>query len=447
MALSGVQIFKLLPKTNCKKCGHPTCLAFAMKLAQRQASVDACPDMSVEARQTLGAAAEPPVRSVTFGVGQYVCTMGEETVLFRHEKKFVRQTVLAVRIADSQSDEVLRSTIAAVRDSEIERIGQKLRIDALYIDNASGDCERYQQVVRMVIETAPHVPLMLAVADPVVADAALKLTGEARPLLCGITADNIEMMAPLALAYKVPVCVRADGLESLSGLTEKMKCLGVADIVMDSGVRTAAEILRDNTLVRRAAIKKNFRPLGFPLLTFAAREDGMLEALVAMLGIAKYSSAVVLGSVAQWRSLALFTYRQNIYTDPQVPMQVEQKIYKVGEPGPESPVIITTNFSLTYFIVAGEIENSRIPVWLAVMDCEGMSVLTAWAAGKFTAAKIAQFLKESGIEDQLTRKELVLPGYVAILSGALEDKLGDWAVTVGPREANQLPAFLKAHNK
>lgn len=446
MALTGVQIFKLLPKTNCKKCGHPTCLAFAMKLAQRQASVDACPDMSEESRQTLGAAAEPPVKTVTFGTGAYACTMGEETVLFRHEKKFVRPTVIAVRIADTMPDAEIEKTLTGVAESEIDRIGQKLRIDAIFVENASTDCERFQKVLGMITAKTPEAPLILSVQDPVVADAALKLVGDKKPLLYGITAANAELMAPVATSWKVPAGVVAAGLASLSELTEKVKCLGISEMVIDTGARSATEILRDNTLIRRAAIKKNFKPLGFPVITFAGRDDAMIEALVAMLGIAKYSSIVVLSGVEQWRDLALFTFRQNIYTDPQVPMQVEQKIYKVGEPTPESPVIITTNFSLTYFIVAGEIENCRVPVWLAVMDCEGMSVLTAWAAGKFTPIKIAQFIRESGIEEQLTRKELVIPGYLAILSGALEEKLPGWTITVGPREANALPTFLKNRN-
>ncbi len=446
MALTGVQIFKLLPKTNCKKCGHPTCLAFAMKLAQRQATVDACPDMSEDASQTLGAAAEPPVRTVVFGTGAYACTMGEETVLFRHEKKFVRPTVIAVRIADTESDSEIEATLRAVADSEIDRIGQKLRIDAMFVENSSGNSERYQQVLGMINASAPEVPLILGVHDPVTAGAALKQVGDRKPLLYGITSSNAERMAPVAALWKVPVGVAGRGLAALSELTQKVKSLGISDMVIDSGVRSAAGILRDNTLIRRAAIRKNIKSLGFPVITFAGRDDAMLEVLAAMLGIAKYSAVVVLSSVEQWRNLALFTFRQNIYTDPQVPMQVEQKIYTIGEPTPESPVIITTNFSLTYFIVAGEIENCRVPAWLAVMDCEGMSVLTAWAAGKFTPVKIAQFIQGSGIEERLTRKELVIPGYVAILSGALEEKLPGWTITVGPREANALPAFLKNRN-
>ena len=251
-------------------------------------------------------------------------------------------------------------------------------------------------------------------------------------------------MAGIAKTYKATLGVMANGLDELSNLTEKIKSLGVEDMVIDSGARKAKEILEHNTLIRRAAIKKNFKPLGYPVITFAQREDSLVESLIAAIGVAKYSSIVVLSSIEKWKNLALFTLRQNIYTDPQVPMQVEQKIYKIGEPNPESPFLITTNFSLTYFIVSGEIENSKVPGYLAVMDCEGLSVLTAWAAGKFTASKIAQFIKESGVENNIKHRELIIPGYVAILSGAIEDKLEGWKITVGPREANGLPAFLKS---
>jgi acetyl-CoA decarbonylase/synthase complex subunit gamma len=216
------------------------------------------------------------------------------------------------------------------------------------------------------------------------------------------------------------------------------------DLVLDSGARKAGEIIEHNTLIRRAALKKSFKPLGYPVITFAQRDDNFLESLIATLGIAKYSSIVVLSSIEKWKTLALFTARQNIYTDPQVPMQVKQDVYKLGEPSEDSPLLITTNFSLTYFIVSGEVESSRVPTRLAVMDCEGLSVLTAWAAGKFTATKIAQFIKESGVENDIKHKELIIPGYVAILSGAIEDKLEGWKVTVGPREANAIPAFLKS---
>jgi acetyl-CoA decarbonylase/synthase, CODH/ACS complex subunit gamma len=447
MALSGIEIFKLLPKSNCKKCGHPTCLAFAMKLAQRQASIDLCPDVSEESRRVLGDAAAPPVRPMAFGAGEGMIKMGEETVLFRHEKKFVNPCVFAIEVKDTMPEAEANRLVEEVISSAIDRVGQTLRIDALLLSNSSNDAARYEVLVKMVAAKAPDVPLILSTRIPAAAEAALKIAAGKKPVLYGADEANAEAMAALAKEYKVILGVVAKGPAALSVLTEKIKSLGVEDMVIDPAARTAAEILESNVLIRRSAVKKNFKPLGYPIITFAQRDDSMFEALIATLGIAKYASIIVLSSAERWKNIALFALRQNIYTDPQVPMQVEQKIYNVGEPAAASPLIVTTNFSLTYFIVAGEIENSRVASRLAIMDCEGMSVLTAWAAGKFTAAKIAQFILDSGVGDQMPEKELIIPGYVAVLSGALEEKLPGWKITVGPREANSLPAFLKARSK
>jgi acetyl-CoA decarbonylase/synthase complex subunit gamma len=443
MALSGVEIFKLLPKTNCKKCGHPTCLAFAMKLAQRQASLESCPDVSEEAKKILGEASAPPVRPTTFGAGDKAVKMGEETVLFRHDKKFVNPCALAVEIKDTLSDDEIAKTAEQVVNSEIDRVGQKLRIDAIVLTNASGDAAKLEAAAKTVAAKAPAVPVIISTGDSQAAEAATKVFAGKRPILYGANASNLDAMANIAKTNKAILGIAASGLEELTDLTEKAKALGVEDMVIDSGARKAKDILEHNTLIRRAAVKKNFKPLGFPIINFMQREDSLHEALVAVTGVTKYASIVVVSSIEKWKNLALFTLRQNIYTDPQVPMQVEQKIYNIGEPKAESPLFITTNFSLTYFIVSGEIENSKVASRLAVMDCEGLSVLTAWAAGKFTASKIAQFIQESGVEKDIAHKELIIPGYVAILSGSIEDKLPGWKITVGPREANALPAFLK----
>ncbi len=443
MALSGVEIFKLLPKTNCKKCGHPTCLAFAMKLAQRQATLESCPDVSEEAKKILGEASAPPVRPMTLGSGDKAVKMGEETVLFRHDKKFVNPCAFAVEIKDILSEADITAICEQVVKSEIDRVGQKLRIDAIAITNASGDAGKLEAAAKAVAAKAAGVPVIINTQNPQAAEAAVKVFADKRPMLYGANSANAEAMANIAKANTAILGVSANGLDELSALTEKIKASGVEDMVIDSGAKKAKEIIENNTLIRRAAIKKNFKPLGFPIINFIQREDSLHEALLAVIGVTKYASIVVLSSVEKWKNLALFTLRQNIYTDPQVPMQVEQKIYSIGDPKPESPLFVTTNFSLTYFIVSGEIENSKVASRLAVMDCEGLSVLTAWAAGKFTASKIAQFITESGVEQDIATKELIIPGYVAILSGSIEDKLPGWKITVGPREANAIPAFLK----
>jgi acetyl-CoA decarbonylase/synthase complex subunit gamma len=444
MALSGVEIFKLLPKTNCKKCGHPTCLAFAMKLAQRQATLDLCPDVSEESKRVLGDASAPPVRPITIGAGDKAVKMGEETVLFRHDKKFVNPSVFAIEVKDTQPEADIASVCGQVVNSEMDRVGQKLRIDAIVITNESGDVARFEAAAKTVASKAAGVPVIINTTNPQAAEAAVKLFADKKPVIFGANASNVEEMAKVAKNSKASLGIAATNLDELAVLTEKVKSLGVEDIVIDSGAKKAKEIIENNTLIRRAAIKKNFKPLGYPVINFIQREDSMHEALLAVVCVAKYSSIIVLSSIEKWKNLALFTLRQNIYTDPQVPMQVEQKIYTIGDISPESPLFITTNFSLTYFIVSGEIENSKVPSRLAVMDSEGLSVLTAWAAGKFTAGKIAQFITESGIEKEVANKELIIPGYVAILSGSLEEKLPGWKITVGPREANAIPTFLKS---
>lgn len=444
MALTGIEIFKLLPKTNCKKCGHPTCLAFAMKLSQRQATIELCPFISEESKQKLGDASAPPIKPIEFGTGEKTLKLGEETVLFRHEKKFFNPCVLAVKIKDTLSESDIKKKIKEMLESEIERVGQKLRIEAIALINESGDKANFESAAKLISQNALDIPVIISTTDPLCAAAAIKFFSGKKPIIHGANSENAEAMANIAKKENAILGVTANSLEELASLTEKIKSLGIENIVIDPNAKKAKDILGKNTLIRRAAIKKNFKPLGYPVINFIQKDNSLEETLMAVIGITKYSSIIVLSSIEKWKNLVLFTLRQNIYTDPQIPMQVEQKIYKVGEPNPESPLAITTNFSLTYFIVSGEIENSRVPCWLAVMDCEGLSVLTAWAAGKFTAPKIAQFLKDSGIENMIKHKELIIPGYVSILSGALEEKLEGWKVIVGPRESNGIPAFLKA---
>jgi acetyl-CoA decarbonylase/synthase complex subunit gamma len=369
--------------------------------------------------------------------------MGGETVMFRHDKKFFNPCALAVNIADTLTDDELSARALEIVNSEIERVGQKLSVDAVSIECVSNDSSKYEAAVKLVSEKAPDKAIILNCKDAALIEPAVKAIADRKPLIYCATDDNAEAMAGIAKTNSVPLAVCAEGPESLSSLTEKVQGLGVEDLVLDSYAKNAKDILENNTQIRRSALKKGLKSLGYPVINYVMRDDTLLEAGIASIAIAKYASIVVISSIEKWKNLALFSLRQNIYTDPQVPMQVEQKIYNIGEAGADSPLMITTNFSLTYFIVSGEIENSKVPSRLAVMDCEGLSVLTAWAAGKFIASKIANFIKESGVESQVSHKELIIPGQVAILSGALEDKLEGWKVTVGPREANSLPTFLK----
>ncbi len=440
MAITGIEIFKLLPKTNCKKCGFPTCLAFAMKVAQGQANIEQCPEASEEVKAKLKEASTPPIRGVVFGPENKSIKVGEEQCLFRHEKKFFNPAVLALKIKDV--DKNIEEKLKAVLNSQIERVGEILKIDAIFLENESNEPSRFKEAAEKIINKA-QIPIILGTFNPYSADLVLKDFSNIRPILYGASELNIDEMVSIAKKYNVPLTVTAKGIEKVIPMVEKLQNLGFEEILIDTQPDTAIELLTDNTLIRRAALKKRIKSMGYPVFTLLREKDPFYETVLASLAILKYSSIVVLNEITGWKNLVLFTLRQNIYSDPQVPMQVKQDIYKVGEPDENSPIIVTTNFALTYFLVKGEIENSKIPTWLAIMDCDGLSVLTAWAAGKFSATKIAEFIKESGIEEKLNHKELIIPGYVAMLKAAIEDKLPGWKVVVGTKEASGIPAFLR----
>ncbi len=443
MALTGLQIYKLLPKTNCKECGFPTCLAFAMKLAQKGAELDKCPEVSDEAKVALEAAAAPPIKLVAVGSGERSFEVGNETVMFRHEKTFVHPAGLVVRVADN--DPALADTAAAVAAYEVERVGLTFALDGIAVDNVSGDAATFAAAVTTVRGKAAGVPLVLMSAAAAAMEAALTVAGAERPLIHAATAADWQAMAELARKHSCPLVIRGEAgdLSALAELSDNVRGAGVEDLVLDPGAGEPAATLAAFTQLRRLALKKNFRTLGFPIIAFVGAGSVPEQAAAASAAIAKYAGVVVLDGFDPALVYTLITLRLNIYTDPQKPIQMEPKLYEIGTPTPDSPLFITTNFSLTYFTVAGEIEASGVPVWLLVADADGMSVLTAWAAGKFDAEKVAKTVTTSGIADRLTHKKLVLPGFVAGLSGEVEEELPGWEIMVGPREAVDVPNYLK----
>ncbi len=444
MALTGLNIFKLLPKTNCGECGVPTCMAFAMKLAAKNADLSACPYASEEAKKTIGAASKPPIRLVKIGPADAEVAVGNETVMFRHEKTFVHATAIAVSFSDMQSLEELRHRTAEVREYCLDRVGEKLRIDLALVENTTGAVGPFVDAVKAVAGGTGR-GIILQSDNVEALEAALKALEGQRPLIHAATAENFEKVGALAKQYKTPVVARAATAEALASLTTKLAAMGVEDIVLDVAGDNPAAVLQNNTILRKMALRSSFEPFGFPILNFAVGQD--LPSLVADAStyILKYASILVVDTLQYQALLPLMMLRQNIYTDPQKPIQVEPKVYPIGEAGPQSPVLVTTNFSLTYFLVSGEIENSGVPSHLAIVECEGMSVLTAWAAGKFSGAKIGAFIKSSGIESQVSTRRIVIPGYVAQISGELEEALPGWEVVVGPQEAADLGPFLKMH--
>ncbi len=444
MALTGLQIYKLLPQTNCKECGFPTCLAFAMKLAAKQAELSACPYVSEEAKAQLDAASAPPIRLVTVEGPGHKVSVGNETVIFRHEKTFYHPPGLFVRVKDSAPVADIQKAVQEAMGYSVVYVGMNLYLDGVAVEAASGNPDTFAAAVKAVREATDR-PLILIASSPAVMKAGLSAADGTRPLLYAATAENWQEMAALAAGANAPLAVRADSLDGLAELTEKVKGAGVQDIVLDPGARDPAGTLVALTQLRRLALKKNFRPLGFPVITFPGEgaSDVIEEAQLAAEHIAKYAGFIVLDRFSPAMAYALLAWRVNIYTNPQEPIKVQPGIYEINNPRPDSPVMITTNFSITYFSVANEVDGSGLPGWLLVADAEGMSVLTAWAAGKFDAEKIARTVKTTGIEEKIAHRKLIIPGAVAVLMGEVEEELPGWQILVGPREAVDLPGYLK----
>lgn len=443
VALSGLQIFKLLPKTNCKECGFPTCMAFAMQLAAGKAELDQCPYVSEEAKAELGAASAPPVRKVTVGAGDLAVTIGEETVLYRHEKRFEHMPGLGVLITEDMDDATVDTLLGQLKDMEFNYVGQNLRPRVAAIRAADG--ARLAALAARADATA-GAALVLINDDAAALKAAAEPLKDKKPLLYAATEANFDAVAAVAGELDVPFAIKADSLEKLAELGQKAVDADLKEVVLDPSSASLGDVLLDQTLIRRAAIRQTFRAMGFPTIGFPCdmTDDKLLEAVYASVFIDKYAGLVILSDLDPARVLPLLYLSQNIYTDPQKPMQMEQGIYPINDPREDSPVLVTTNFSLTYFTVSSEVEASKVPAWLCIMDVEGQSVLTAWAAGKFVADAIAPFIRKSGIEEKAPHKKVIIPGYVAQISGELDEELGDgWEVQVGVREAADIPKFLR----
>ncbi len=442
MALSGLDIFKLLPKTNCGDCGVPTCMAFAMKLAQKKAELGECPHASDEAQAALGAAAEPPIRLVKIG-GANALEVGGETVMFRHEKTFFHQTGIALELRTSQGEESLRETVRTVEAYSPDRVGEEMSADLFFLEHDTGNGAEFVEAVKTVKDNS-RKGLILSCGDRETLKQGLELLKDDRPavdLKDRLTDGDIE----LAQAYGAALVLSAGSFEDLEAQAVTAREAGLTNLILNLESRDTGELLRNNTILRRGALKGSFKPFGYPLLSRIRAEDPKELLAEASLMVCKYSSIVVLPQIYDTALLyTLFTQRQNIYTDPQKPIQVDAKVYPIGEPKADSPVFVTTNFSLTYFMVSGEIENSGISAHLVICDVEGQSVLTAWAAGKFVGETIAKFIKDIKLEDQVRTRKIVIPGFVSQISGDLEDSLPGWEVIVGPREASDIPSFVKS---
>jgi acetyl-CoA decarbonylase/synthase, CODH/ACS complex subunit gamma len=448
MALKGTDVVKKLPdggKKNCRECGFPTCFAFAMKLAGGGAPVAKCPYLAPEVKAELEDGLTPPIKLVTIGSGENMLKIGNEEVMYRHEKTFIHQPGIALLISDAESDSVIEQKIQKLKTMQFPWVGTTLKTNFAALQFKSGDKAKYINLVRKVCQNSDST-IMLISDDADVLLEAYKVCADKKPLLYPVTGSSIDKIIAGIKSQPVPVAVRGNSVQELIALTAKLKASGLDQIVLDPGSRTMLDAIRDQTLIRRASLKQNFRPLGYPTIGFPCfmAKDKARELLQAAMLIIKYPGIIVLSDFDTDYLLPLLVQRLNIYTDPRMPMCVEEKIYEIGEPDENSPVLITSNWALTYFIVASEIEGSKVSAWLCVKDTEGLGVLTGWAAGKFGGDTIGPYIKKCGVETKIKHRKLIIPGKVARIKGELAETLTGWEIIIGPGEASELPAYLSA---
>jgi acetyl-CoA decarbonylase/synthase complex subunit gamma len=439
MALKGLDIFKISPKKNCKECGCPTCMAFSMKVAQGAKSIDDCPYFSEEAKAKLNEATAPAMKTITIGAGETEHKLGGETVLFRHEKTFVSKTLYAVSACCGCFD----AKIEEVKKVDYERIGEREYVEVLNLE-FTGDKDAYVEMVKKAVGAGRA--LILECADADAAAAALEVAKDAKPILNAANPDNYAAMSELATKYGVVLGVSAPDLDALYDTVAAIEAAGNKNLVLDVTGATIKDTFANAVQVRRAAIKDTDRTFGYPSIVNVkkiAGENAALESALASVFTLKYGSIIVMSDMKYSQALALYGLRQNIFTDPQKPMKVEPGLYRLNGADENSVCVTTVDFALTYFVVTGELERSRVPLNLIITDAGGYSVLTAWAAGKLSSGSIAKFIAENDIENQCKNHVLIIPGKVAVLKGELEEKLPGWKIIVAPTEAVGLVKFLK----
>ncbi len=442
MAVKGLDIFKLTPKSNCKECGFPTCMAFSMKAATGAVAIEKCPYISEESKEALSEATAPPMKTIKVGAGDAEATLGGETVLFRHEKTLVHKNLFAVELSDAMSDAEVDAACAKLEKVNYDRIGEMMFVEVVGVRFAA-DKDKFVALVKKVADCG-KIPMIITV-DAEVAKAAVAVAG-AKAIIMGATKDNTEAMVEVAKAADAVLGVTADSIEALHDLVEAIEKLGYKNLILNVGEASIKEAYANAVAIRTSAIKGNDRTFGYPSVVFTnklAPGNINLQIALASAFVLRYGSIIVLEEMDFNAALPLFGLRQNIFTDPQKPMRVEPKVYEFNKPTGTDPVLITVDFALSYFVVAGEIERSKVPAYLAIPDAGGYSVLTAWAAGKFGSNVIANFIKENNVADLTTSRKLILPGKVAVLQGDLAELLPEWEVIVGPNEAMQLPKFLR----
>ncbi|MCM8767160.1 MAG: acetyl-CoA decarbonylase/synthase complex subunit gamma [Candidatus Omnitrophica bacterium] len=438
MALKPLDIFKYLPKTNCKECGFPTCLAFAMQVAIGKVELTKCPYVSEEGKKQLEAESAPPIKTITVGNKEKI-NLGGETVLYRHEKTFYNPTGIGVLIKEDMSDEEIDNEIKNLIEFKYERVGLVLKGEFIGIEDKN--LGKFINIVEKSFNTGKNLILISDNIENL--KKAVDICKEVRPI---IFSKNIsEHLINLAKENQLPIIIRGNSFEEITKNVEQVQNKGIEDIIIYPENKEISELFKNVIYIRRGAILKRIRSVGFPILIIPEflTDDYLKEGIYAGIFVAKYGSIVLLSKIRGEVLFPLLIERLNIYTDPQRPMTTTEGIYEIGKPNENSPVFVTTNFSLTYFIVSGEIENSKVPSYLLIQDTEGLSVLTAWAADKFNAETIANLVKKTKIGEKLNKKVLIIPGVVAQIYGELQEALPEWKIVLGPREAAHIPSFLK----
>ena len=442
MAMTGMDIYKNLPKENCKECGLPTCLAFAMQVAAKQKSLTDCPRLSEEAKAAFSESAAPPMKLVHIGSdGDAGFEVGQETVMFRHEEKFHHPTGLAVKIAASLSDDEAQARMEQINAAVFTRVGQEIApaLAAVEVEGLSADAAATR--VKSLAQKS-RVPFVLVGNDASVQAAAASAIADKKPLIYQANDSNGEAMIKVAADNKCPLAVASESLHDLAKLAQSAKDAGVENLVLSFDGRNTEQTVRDITSARRAAIKKNFRPLGFPAIVDVACDNPTKETVLATTFIAKYAGIVMINGLDGSELIPLLTAIQNIYTDPQVPNTVEAKLYEIGDVNENSPVMFTTNFSLTYFSVEGEVERSKVPSYICVVDTEGLGVLNAYAGDKISPEKVVKTIQQQKVAEKVKHRKLIIPGLLPSFRAEIEET-SDWKeVLIGPENATGIPKFL-----
>ena len=440
MAVKGLDIFKLSPKKNCKECGSPTCMAFCMKVAQGAVPITKCPYMSEEAVALLSEATAPPMKTIEVGTHK----LGGETVMMRHEKTLVNRNLFAATLCTCMDDAAIDARIEGIKKVDYERIGEREMVECVFVHDA-GDSAKFVELCKKAA-ALPDRTVIIDTKDVDTAKAAVEAIKDNKPILNGANKDNFAAMSEIAKAAGLVLGVSGKDLSELHDTVAELEKAGNKNLILDVTAPTIKETFANAVLVRRTAIKDGDRTFGYPSIVnlgVLCDHDEHLETALASMFVVKYGSIIVMDKVGYAEALPLYGLRQNIFTDPQKPMKVAPGIYPINGAGPDDPCALTVDFALTYFLVSGELERSKVPVNLLITDASGMSVLTAWAAGKFSSTSVKKFFDEFDIASKINNRTLIIPGKVAVMKGEIQDKLPEWNVVVGTREAVELVKFLR----